>query len=361
MKALKSLAALALTAALAVSLAACSGGGQTASDDIIQQTAGIPADEVLFTLDGQEITAEEYLYWAAYSADYLVNYYLGSVDNLDWSDESTLSFVRTNALDAVSLYRQAQLYAGELGITLTEEEQAALDADIQETIDTLGSEEAYALRLQQSAISEEGFRDLLTRFYLYSALIDRLYGPEGTQPLTEADLQSYIDENGIYRAKHILLLTMDMTTGEPLDDDTVAAKKALADELLAQLRESENPLTLFDQLMNEYSEDTGLEANPDGYTTQVGQMVSAFEDTALALEVGEISEVVESEYGYHIILRLSVDPEDYRTTLASARLDDTLYQRVDGQTVEYTDAYDSLDLGNFYTALTAFRESVSEG
>ena len=90
-------------------------------------------------------------------------------------------------------------------------------------------------------------------------------------------------------------------------------------------------------------------------------MVSAFEDTALALEVGEISEVVESEYGYHIILRLSVDPEDYRTTLASARLDDTLYQRVDGQTVEYTDAYDSLDLGNFYTALTAFRESVSEG
>ena len=344
MKALKSLAALALTAALAVSLAACS-GGQTASDDIIQQTAGIPADEVLFTLDGQEITAEEYLYWAAYSADYLVNYYLGSVDNLDWSDESTLSFVRTNALDAVSLYRQAQLYAGELGITLTEEEQAALDADIQETIDTLGSEEAYALRLQQSAISEEGFRDLLTRFYLYSALIDRLYGPEGTQPLTEADLQSYIDENGIYRAKHILLLTMDMTTGEPLDDETVAAKKALADELLAQLRESENPLTLFDQLMNEYSEDTGLEANPDGYTTQVGQMVSAFEDTALALEVGEISEVVESEYGYHIILRLSVDPEDYRTTLASARLDDTLYQRVDGQTVEYTDAYDSLDLG----------------
>ena len=90
--------------------------------------------------------------------------------------------------------------------------------------------------------------------------------------------------------------------------------------------------------------------------TEILQIYNDFE-----LEVGEISEVVESEYGYHIILRLSVDPEDYRTTLASARLDDTLYQRVDGQTVEYTDAYDSVDLGNFYTALTAFRESVSEG
>ena len=35
--------------------------------------------------------------------------------------------------------------------------------------------------------------------------------------------------------------------------------------------------------MNEYSEDTGLESNPDGYTTTVGQMVPAFEETALSL------------------------------------------------------------------------------
>lgn len=59
------------------------------------------------------------------------------------------------------------------------------------------------------------------------------------------------DELGYYRAKHILLLTKDMsktvtnddgTTGyAPLDDETIAQKKAKADELLQQLRASDDP------------------------------------------------------------------------------------------------------------------------
>ena len=360
----KKLLAPALAAGLLAGLLAGCGAqsapGENDTGDIIQQTAGIPGDTVVMTIDGSDITAEAYLYWVAYSADYLANYYYGAT-GLAWSDESLTGYLEANALDALSLYTQAALYAGEEGITLGEEEQAALEEDIQTTIDQLGGEEAYAQRLKESAVTPEGFRSLLEQFYLYSALLDRLYGPEGTEPVTEEEIASYIDENGIYRAKHILLLTKDMTTGEALDEETVAEKKALANDLLSQLRESTAPQTLFDQLMNEYSEDTGLATNPDGYTTQTGAMVSAFEDTALALDIGQISDVVESEYGYHIILRLAVDPDDYWSTVASAKLDATLYQRMDEQNVEYADAYGSLDLEAFYTALTAYRDTAAEG
>ena len=327
--------------------------------DVIQHTAGIPYDEVVMTIDGQEITAEEYLYWVAYTVDYMVSYYFGSPEAIDWSDTSIQEYLKTNALDAVSLYRQAQMYAEEQNITLSEEELADLDADIQQTIEDLGSQELYAERLSMSALTEAGFRSVLERFYFYSALLDRLYGESGTTPVTSQDIQDYIEANSIYRAKHILLLTKDMTTNQPLDEAVIAEKKATADDLLAQLRASSAPLELFDQLMNEYSEDTGLATNPDGYTTQPGAMVSEFEDTALALEVGEISDVVESAYGYHIILRLAVNEGDFRDMTASSKLDETLYQRVDAETVEYTDAYEGLDIESFYTNLTVYRDEIN--
>lgn len=367
MKLWKKLTALALAAVFTAGcLTACGAKNDepdntadSQTSDVILQTAGIPRDTVLMTVDGQEITAEEYLYWAAYSADTLVNYYFGSPEAMDWSDGTVQEYVEANALDALSLYRQAQLYAQENNISLNEEETQNLEEDIQTTIESIGGEELADQRLSLSCLTRDSFRSTVERFYIYSALLDRLYGENGTQPLTADEIDAYIADNGIYRAKHILLLTKDMTTNEPLDEAVIADKKATADDLLAQLRASTTPLTLFDELMNQYSEDTGLATNPDGYTTQPGAMVSEFEDTALALEIGEISEVVESTYGYHIILRLAVDTDQYREQAASAKLNELLYARVDAQNVEYTDAFDALKLESFYNKLGLYRTAIN--
>ena len=57
----------------------------------------------------------------------------------------------------------------------------------------------------------------------------------------------------------------------------------------------------FDTLMNEFTEDPGIAQNPDGYTFKKGELVSAFEEKAYSMNVGDVSEPVLSEYGYHII------------------------------------------------------------
>jgi len=75
---------------------------------------------------------------------------------------------------------------------------------------------------------------------------------------------------------------------------------ALADSLHEQL--IENP-ALFDDYVMEYSEDPSKGANKGNFPTmQRGQMVKPFEDASFAMETeGEISEPIETAYGFHII------------------------------------------------------------
>ena len=73
-------------------------------------------------------------------------------------------------------------------------------------------------------------------------------------------------------------------------------------EILEKLKNGEK----FGKLAREFSIDSGS-AKRDGSLGYFGRgkMVKSFEEAAFKLEVGEISEPVKSEFGYHIIKRLS--------------------------------------------------------
>ncbi|MCW5976744.1 MAG: peptidyl-prolyl cis-trans isomerase [Bryobacteraceae bacterium] len=94
------------------------------------------------------------------------------------------------------------------------------------------------------------------------------------------------------KVRHILLKTTDKT------DEEKNKAKAQTDDLLAQLKAGGN----FAELATKYSEDTGSAVNGGDLGWIVaGQTVENFQKTAFALNPGEMSDVISTEYGYHII------------------------------------------------------------
>ena len=108
---------------------------------------------------------------------------------------------------------------------------------------------------------------------------------------------SMFEQPEMVRASHILLMTSDPETHQPLSDEKKTAKHKLMEDILKQARAGTN----FADLAKKYSEDPGSKDKGGEYTFPRGQMVKEFEETAFSLKPGEISDIIETQFGYHII------------------------------------------------------------
>lgn len=103
------------------------------------------------------------------------------------------------------------------------------------------------------------------------------------------------------KAAHILISTKAGASQAELD-----AARAKAEQLLQQAKR--NPAGFAD-LARQNSQDPGSATNGGdlGFFGR-GMMVKPFEDVVFSMKVGEISELVKSDFGYHIIKLLAVEP-----------------------------------------------------
>ena len=194
--------------------------------------------------------------------------------------------------------------ATEDGITLTEEELSQLTTEIASMKEQVGGEQGYVAQLSQLGTTPEAFEELYRKNTLVSKYAKKL-SEDGTVSATDEQIKDYIVNNYV-KAQHILFLTQDATTGAKFDENTIAEKKAKAEETLKKVKDGAD----FKATMNELSEDTGLQSYPDGYEFTKGEMVPQFEEAAFALEENQISDIVESPYGFHIIKRIPLEFTD---------------------------------------------------
>ena len=283
-------------------------------------------DEIVLTVGGRDVTWGEYFYVFFTQASQIQEYftvmsmYYGA--SLSWSDtmgeDSDVTYARYVLDSTEQTIRQLQAvraFAAENDIQLTDEDIAALEEETAENMEAFcgqGATEAdFEEYLAGIYLTRELYDDLGHVNYLYQRCFKELYG-ENSELYDEAEAVKYLEDNGYISANHILLMTIDRGTGEELDEAAQSEKEAQAKQIAQELQGIEDQQALlerFAELKEQYCEDTGKTAYPDGYVFTPGTMVAEFEDTCNALEAYQVSDPVKSSYGYHIIIRLPSDAD----------------------------------------------------
>ena len=196
-------------------------------------------------------------------------------------------------MNAVKIAEQKLLLhaAEDKGITISQE---TVDSLLQSQFDHVGGEQVFMNFINKNGISIDVVKKDISNGYLVDLYLKSVMKDE--VPVDEEELKSryrrLIQKDRQATVRHILLLTQGKSEVEK--KEIYKQMKAI----LARAKKGED----FAQLAMTYSEDKGSKAKGGLYENfERGAMVKPFEEAAFTVPVGEISDIVETTYGYHVL------------------------------------------------------------
>lgn len=286
---------------------------------------GSKKGDTVMSVDGTDVSFDEFMYYLKTAASTLTNYYQSSTGGgVDWDGVCIYDKTKTNAEWCVNeaMYNAAQacviMSKGKSMNCLPTDEQLKTLEDNISTIrknyeDQDDPDAAFTSALNGQGFTLDTFKQINKVNFTLANIFASLYGENG-EKVSDETLKGYIDENGFMTSAHILFKTTEEVKGEDgkttekeISDSAKAEKKAKAEKLAKELKaikDDEKRKEKFFEYMKNDSEDPGKESYPNGYCFTEGTMVQEYTDATKALKDYEVSDVVESKFGYHIIMRL---------------------------------------------------------
>lgn len=308
----KLIKAASIAAAAAMLVALPTGCGKTATTETSKT---VQSDNGETDLGGVSIKTgliNYYIYTTAVKEAYSSGF-SGDYASFDWEQKDADGVklddkIKKAAYEEMATKQLLEELAEKNGVALTDEEVKQGRDSIDEFEKSNGKDALLSNIAAIGLSSEEDYLELYKTVMLnqkiqtdYAANPDK-YIEDGV------NLEDYSSDSRV-SAKHVLIKNTDSKFSDP---------KATADEVLKKAKSGED----FDALMKEYNEDPG--ETESGYTFGKGEMVKEFENAAFALKYNEISDIVETQYGYHIIKRIA----------GMAELEGYLLSKLDGKAEE---------------------------
>lgn len=184
----------------------------------------------------------------------------------------------SSVVDTLITNKVIELEAKKQGVEVSKD---AIDKELASFIESYGGEDSFNSALEYSGITLDDFKKDVEIYLLTKEMMSK------DIEIADEDIEAYFEENKAdfnqpeeVRASHILV-----------EDE------ATAQEVLEKINAGED----FAELAAEYSTDSTAENGGDLGFFGTGKMVEAFETAAFALNVGEVSDIVKTDYGFHII------------------------------------------------------------
>ncbi|MDE6663960.1 MAG: peptidylprolyl isomerase [Lachnospiraceae bacterium] len=248
-------------------------------------TTGLGKDEI-FRIETASCTLPEIMVYLTNIQNQYESAYGEEIWNINLGDMTLEQNVKDIALAQIAQIKTMNLMALRDEVELTPEEKAQAQAAAKVYYGSLNETEIEAMGVKE---------DTIIRLYSEYALAQKVY----QYIIKDINPEISDDEARTITVQHVLLKTYALDgTGQKIEYTQKAREDArkTAYEVWEKAVDGED----FDELIRHYSED-----DKSSYSFGKGEMDPEFEKAAFNLATGEISDVIESEYGYHVIKCIS--------------------------------------------------------